>query len=44
MDSPQTKKQQINKGKDSMEFKRKGKGSRAIIKSQELSLNKNKKK
>lgn len=40
MDPPQTKKQKINKEKDSMEFTRKGKGSRAIIKSQELSRKK----
>ena len=35
MESPQTKKQKINKTKDSAEHKRAGKGVRAIIKNQE---------
>jgi len=36
MDSPQTKKQQQNRYKGSMEFKRKGKGARAIEARQNL--------
>jgi hypothetical protein len=35
MEDPRTKKQQKNKNKGDMEYKRSGKGARAIIKNQE---------
>ena len=41
MDGPQTKKQQKNREKGSMEYKRAGKGVRAIEKNQELSTFRN---
>jgi hypothetical protein len=39
MDNPQTKKQQKNKSKGDAEYKRAGKGGRAIIANQELYVN-----
>ena len=39
MDGPQTKKQQKNKNKGNGEYKRAGKGVRAILASQQLSTN-----
>jgi len=41
MDGPQTKKQQRNRDKATMEYKRAGKGARAIEKNQELSIFRN---
>ena len=40
MDNPQTKKQQKNKDKNAMEYKRSGKGARAIVSNQERRQNK----
>ena len=41
MDEPKTKKQQKNRDKDAIEYKRAGKGVRAIEKNQELSTFRN---